>query len=96
MIVPSIDLMDGQAVQLIGGEKKAIEAGDPMPIARRFSLAGDIAVCLVATVVLAYVEWVWLLPAIGFGKGWIAVAAAIGDPLILGWICLWLMRKIKQ
>ena len=44
MIVPSIDLMDGQAVQLIGGEKKAIEAGDPMPIAQRFSLAGDIAV----------------------------------------------------
>ncbi|MCP4677970.1 MAG: phosphoribosyl-ATP diphosphatase [Deltaproteobacteria bacterium] len=44
MIVPSIDLMDGQAVQLIGGEKKAIEAGDPMPIARRFSMAGEIAV----------------------------------------------------
>ncbi len=44
MIIPSIDLMDGQAVQLIGGEKKAIEAGDPMPIARRFSIAGEIAV----------------------------------------------------
>ncbi|MCP4603740.1 MAG: phosphoribosyl-ATP diphosphatase [Proteobacteria bacterium] len=44
MIVPSIDLMDGQAVQLIGGEKKAIEAGDPLPIAERFSLAGEIAV----------------------------------------------------
>ncbi len=44
MIVPSIDLMGGQAVQLIGGEKKAIEAGDPMPIAERFALAGDIAV----------------------------------------------------
>ena len=56
----------------------------------------DIAVCVVFTVVLAYVEWVWLLPAIGFGTGWISVAAAIGDPLILGWICLWLMRKIRQ
>jgi phosphoribosyl-ATP pyrophosphohydrolase/phosphoribosyl-AMP cyclohydrolase len=44
MIIPSIDLMDGQAVQLIGGEKKAIEAGDPMPIAERFSVAGEIAV----------------------------------------------------
>ena len=44
MIVPSIDIMDGQAVQLIGGEKKAIEAGDPVPIAERFSLVGEIAV----------------------------------------------------
>jgi phosphoribosyl-ATP pyrophosphohydrolase len=44
MIIPSIDLMGGQAVQLIGGEKKAIEAGDPLPIAERFSVAGEIAV----------------------------------------------------
>lgn len=44
MIIPSIDLMGGQAVQLIGGEKKAIEAGDPLPIAERFALAGEIAV----------------------------------------------------
>ena len=44
MIVPSIDLMGGQAVQLIGGEKKAIEAGPPLPIAKRFAVAGDIAV----------------------------------------------------
>lgn len=63
---------------------------------RPYSLWGDILVCLVVTVVLAYVEWVWILPAIGFGKGWISIAAAIGDPLILGWICLWLMRKIKR
>jgi phosphoribosyl-AMP cyclohydrolase / phosphoribosyl-ATP pyrophosphohydrolase len=44
MIIPSIDLMDGQAVQLIGGERRAIEAGDPMPIAERFTIAGEIAV----------------------------------------------------
>lgn len=44
MIVPSIDLMGGQAVQLIGGEKKAIDAGDPIPIAEKFKLAGEIAV----------------------------------------------------
>ena len=44
MIIPSIDLMDGQAVQLIGGEQKAIDAGDPIPIAERFRLAGEIAV----------------------------------------------------
>jgi phosphoribosyl-ATP pyrophosphohydrolase len=44
MIVPSIDLMGGQAVQLVGGRELALEAGDPMPIAERFRLAGEIAV----------------------------------------------------
>ena len=44
MIIPSIDLMGGQAVQLIGGKERAIEAGDPRPIAERFRLAGEIAV----------------------------------------------------
>jgi phosphoribosyl-ATP pyrophosphohydrolase/phosphoribosyl-AMP cyclohydrolase len=44
MIVPSIDLQGGQAVQLIGGEKLAIEAGDPHPIASRFAKVGEIAV----------------------------------------------------
>ena len=44
MIVPSIDLQDGQAVQLIGGETKALDAGDPRPLARRFGLVGEIAV----------------------------------------------------
>ena len=44
MIVPSIDLQDGQAVQLVGGETKALDAGDPRPLARRFGLVGEIAV----------------------------------------------------
>lgn len=44
MIVPSIDLMNGNAVQLIGGKERAIDAGDPRPIAETFRLAGDIAV----------------------------------------------------
>lgn len=44
MIIPSIDLMGGHAVQLIGGKEKAIDAGDPRPIAEKFRLAGDIAV----------------------------------------------------
>jgi phosphoribosyl-ATP pyrophosphohydrolase len=44
VIVPSIDLQGGQAVQLVGGAVKAIDAGDPIPIAERFSLAGEIAV----------------------------------------------------
>ena len=44
MIVPSIDLQGGQAVQLIGGETKALDAGDPRPLARRFGEVGEIAV----------------------------------------------------
>jgi phosphoribosyl-ATP pyrophosphohydrolase len=44
MIVPSIDLQDGHAVQLIGGEKKALDAGDPRPIATAYGRVGEIAV----------------------------------------------------
>lgn len=44
MIIPSIDLQDGQTVQLVGGATKALDAGDPVPIALRFALAGEIAV----------------------------------------------------
>jgi phosphoribosyl-ATP pyrophosphohydrolase len=44
MIIPSIDLMDGHAVQLVGGREKVLDAGDPRPIAERFRLAGEIAV----------------------------------------------------
>lgn len=44
MIIPSIDLMGGQTVQLVGGREHALDAGDPRPIAERFALAGEIAV----------------------------------------------------
>lgn len=44
MIIPSIDLMNGQTVQLIGGKEHALDAGDPLPIARRFAVAGEVAV----------------------------------------------------
>ncbi|MCC6624237.1 MAG: phosphoribosyl-ATP diphosphatase [Deltaproteobacteria bacterium] len=44
MIIPSIDLQGGAAVQLVGGKDLKIHAGDPLPIARRFALAGEIAV----------------------------------------------------
>jgi len=44
MIVPSIDIMDGQAVQLIGGKERALEAGDPRPLAERFGRVGEVAV----------------------------------------------------
>ena len=44
MIVPSIDLMGGRAVQLRRGSRLEIDAGDPRPISERFALAGEIAV----------------------------------------------------
>ncbi len=44
MIIPSIDLQGGAAVQLVGGETLKIHAGDPRPIAQRFKLAGEVAV----------------------------------------------------
>ncbi len=44
MIVPSIDLMGGNAVQLVGGERMEIDAGDPRPIMERFRVAGEVAV----------------------------------------------------
>jgi len=44
MIIPSIDLMGGRAVQLEGGRELRIDAGDPFPLAERFALAGEVAV----------------------------------------------------
>lgn len=44
MIVPSIDLVGGHTVQLIGGEEPAIDAGDPRPILERFARVGETAV----------------------------------------------------
>jgi phosphoribosyl-ATP pyrophosphohydrolase len=44
VIIPSIDLRHGQTVQLVGGRDHALSAGDPRPIAERFSRVGEIAV----------------------------------------------------
>jgi len=44
VIVPSIDLAGGRCVQLVGGERRALDAGDPWPWLRRFALAGEVAV----------------------------------------------------
>lgn len=44
MIIPSIDLMGGRAVQLVGGERLEIDAGDPRPIMERFRVVGEVAV----------------------------------------------------
>jgi len=44
MIIPSIDISNGQAVQLIEGRDKALDAGDPLAVAERFAVAGPLAV----------------------------------------------------
>jgi len=44
VIIPSIDIVKGRAVQLEGGETLRIDAGDPFPIAEKFARAGEIAV----------------------------------------------------
>lgn len=46
-LVPSIDIMDGHVVQLVGGDPNAkkVDAGaDAVAIARRFAVAGEVAV----------------------------------------------------
>ena len=44
MIIPSIDIMGGHAVQLVQGREKKIDAGDPLPIAEKFGRVGEVAV----------------------------------------------------
>lgn len=64
---------------------------------RPFGVLGDILVCTIVSVALSFVEWNWILEAIGFEKrGWISIAAAVGDPVGFGLICLWLMRKLRR
>ena len=44
MISPSIDLMDGRAVQLRRGRELVLEGGDPLERLQEFSVAGEVAV----------------------------------------------------
>ncbi len=44
MLRPSIDLSGGDAVQLVGGEALALNAGDPRPLMERFARCGPVAV----------------------------------------------------
>lgn len=44
MLIPSIDIMDGKAVQLVGGREKVLEVEDVPGLARRFRVFGEIAV----------------------------------------------------
>ncbi|MBL9148586.1 MAG: phosphoribosyl-ATP diphosphatase [Phycisphaerae bacterium] len=44
MLIPSIDLLDGRAVQLRQGRDLVLDLGDPRPLAERFAPFGEIAV----------------------------------------------------
>jgi phosphoribosyl-ATP pyrophosphohydrolase/phosphoribosyl-AMP cyclohydrolase len=44
MIIPSIDIMDGRAVQLRQGREKVLEGPPPLELASKFALFGEIAV----------------------------------------------------
>ncbi|MEI6875502.1 MAG: phosphoribosyl-ATP diphosphatase [Spirochaetota bacterium] len=44
MIVPSIDIQQGRAVQLRGGKFETLDLGDPMALAERYSRVGEIAI----------------------------------------------------
>jgi len=44
MIIPSIDLMDGRAVQLRRGKEFVLDGGDPFERLEEFSVAGEVAV----------------------------------------------------
>jgi len=61
---------------------------------RPYGIAGDVVASILAMLAFGLLEWVWLLPALGF-TGWLAIAAAIGDPFFGALLVLWLMRKIK-
>jgi len=44
MIVPSIDLQNGEVVQLVGGRELALTAGTALAAAERFGITGELAV----------------------------------------------------
>jgi len=41
MLIPSIDLMGGRAVQLVGGRDKVLERDDVEGLARQFGMYGE-------------------------------------------------------
>lgn len=44
MLIPSIDIIGGTTVQLIGGETQVLDAGDPISVLERFGRVGEVAV----------------------------------------------------
>ena len=59
-----------------------------------YGLGADVLASILAAVLLGVVEWAWILPALGF-TGPLKLAAALGDPLGLSLIVLWLLRRAK-
>ena len=44
MIIPSVDIVRGQTVQLVGGREQVLDAGDPQVWVDRFAIAGEVAI----------------------------------------------------
>ena len=44
MIIPSIDIRQGRAVQLRSGHKQLLDGGDPFERLEEFAVAGEVAV----------------------------------------------------
>lgn len=89
----------GALIIVVGAGILGILGGWLVPILfkseRPYGLVGDILVCTIVTVVVAFLSWNYIMPALGFESGWIKVLGSTLDPLTLGLIGLWVMRKIK-
>ncbi len=44
MLIPSVDILGGQAVQMVGARELALELGDPRPYVERFGVVGEVDV----------------------------------------------------
>lgn len=55
----------------------------------------DVAASVISAVALGMAEWLWILDAFGF-RGLFKFLIAVGDPLGLSLIVLWLLRKVKS
>jgi hypothetical protein len=63
---------------------------------RPLGIVGDILICTIPALIVSFVAWSWLMPALGFKPGWIMVLGSVADPLTVGLICIWLLRKLKR
>ena len=44
MIIPSVDIVGGSTVQLVGGKEQVLDAGEPQSWVDRFAIAGEVAI----------------------------------------------------
>ncbi len=61
---------------------------------RPYGVAADVLVALAIVLGLGIVEWSLIMPFFDF-PGWLDLAAAVGDPLVLALIVLWIMRRTR-